>query len=205
MTPVWFNVRKAAQVAAFFVWAQGGKIHVLKLLQLIYLADRQALESHDAPILNDKFVSMAHGPANSLTMNQINGCADKNEAWDQIITDRHGHFVALRNRNLAVSDFDELSNAEIEILELTWQRFGGMGQTELRDHNRRNCPEWEDPDGASEPIPLERIFKFLGKPNGAALATKLESERIMDMMFARADALPSDEEGDSAHALGAAG
>jgi uncharacterized phage-associated protein len=67
MTPVWYNARKAAQVAAFFAKAQGGKINVLKLVKLIYLADRLALETFEHPILEDKFVSMDHGPVNSIT------------------------------------------------------------------------------------------------------------------------------------------
>ncbi len=77
MTPIWYNARKAAQVAAFFALSEGGKINVLKLVKLIYLADRSAMEAFEAPILNDKFVSMDHGPVNSITLNLINGLGDE--------------------------------------------------------------------------------------------------------------------------------
>ena len=60
-----FNARKAAQVGAYFAKASGGKINVLKLVKLIYLADRHSMELYDAPILNDVFVSMNKGPVNS--------------------------------------------------------------------------------------------------------------------------------------------
>ncbi len=35
MPPPWFNVRKAAQIAAFFAGKEGKRIQVLKLAKLI--------------------------------------------------------------------------------------------------------------------------------------------------------------------------
>jgi Protein of unknown function (DUF4065) len=62
----WFNVKKAAQVAAFFALKQGGQIHVLKLTKLVYLSDREFMDRYDIPITGDKLVSMDHGPVNSV-------------------------------------------------------------------------------------------------------------------------------------------
>jgi uncharacterized phage-associated protein len=207
MTPVWYNARKAAQVAAFFAISQGGEINVLKLVKLIYLADRLAMETFEAPILNDKFVSMDHGPVNSITLNHINGLADEptRGVWDSLVTGRKGHFIGLLNPKLKVEELDELSKAELKILKLTWSRFGKMSQFEVRDYTHKNCPEWEDPCGSSEPIPVVRIFNFLGKKDSSALAAKLESERIMDQTFAQADELPAEEDGDSAYTVRATG
>ncbi len=206
MTPVWYNARKAAQVAAFFAKAQGGKINVLKLTKLIYLADRFALENFESPILNDKFVSMDHGPVNSITYNQINGGQDDDSGvWKEFISARENYYVGLAKPDLKIHDLDELSKAELDVLKMTWERFGKMDRFEVRDYTHKNCPEWEDPNGSSSPIPLERIFKFLGKPNGRELAVKLESERIADELFAQADDLPALEESDSAYAIRAAG
>lgn len=205
MTPAWYNARKAAQVAAFFVKAQGGKINVLKLVKLIYLADRLAMDTFEAPILNDQFVSMDHGPVNSITLNQINGLSEDRSDWDAFITDREDHFVGLRNAALTEYELDELSAAELKVLKIIWEKYGSMSQFEVRDFTHKHCPEWEDPHGSSSPIPIERIFKFLGKPDGDALAAKIKSERIIDQTFARAHDLPPPEEDDSAYALRAAG
>ena len=49
-----YNVRKAAQVVAFFAIRQGGRINVLKLSKLVYLSDRAFVEKYDVPILYDK-------------------------------------------------------------------------------------------------------------------------------------------------------
>jgi uncharacterized phage-associated protein len=201
MTPVWYNVRKAAQVAAFFAKEQGGKINVLKLVKLIYLAHRESLKAFDAPILQDKFVSMDHGPVNSITLNFINGLIDEKDDWSEFITDRHGHFIALAKQSLNISDFDELSKADIKILKYIWERFGGMDGFQLAGYTHKHCPEWEDPHGSSTPIPIERVLKFLGKPAGVELARKIEAERLMDSIFAQAHELPPDEESDSSYAV----
>lgn len=204
-TPAWYNARKAAQVAAFFAKAEGGQINILKLVKLIYLADRLAMETFEAPILVDEFVSMPHGPVNSLTLNQINGTAEDCEVWNEFITDRDKHDVGLKSADLKIYDLDEISAAEMKILQLTWDRFGKMNGFELVKYTHENCPEWEDPHGSSYPIPMERIFKFLGKHGGSEIAAKLESERFIDQVFARANALPAGEENDSAYALRAGG
>ncbi|MCK1361223.1 Panacea domain-containing protein [Bradyrhizobium sp. 199] len=204
MAPVWYNARKAAQVAAFFAKASGGKINVLKLVKLIYLADRLALETFESPILNDKFVSMDHGPVNSITLNYVNGMSDDRDEWAEFITDRSGHQIGLANSELKLHDLDELSTAELKILELVWLKHGKLNQFEIRDFTHKHCPEWEDPRGSSEPIPLERIFKFLGKTDSSALAAKVEAERNVDQLFASIDDLPTLEEGDSAYAIRAA-
>jgi len=188
-------------VVALFARAAGGKINVLKLVKLIYLADRLAMERFESPILKDKFVSMDHGPVNSITLNFINGLAEERQEWNELVTARHGHFVGVRNPHRELNEVDELSMAELRILAETWDRFGYMSPFELRDYTHQHCPEWEDPHGSSEPIPVERIFKFLGKPESATLAAELEAQQTIDQIFARADALPAGEESDSAYSL----
>ncbi len=181
----WFNVRKAAQVAAFFARESGGTINVLKLVKLIYLANRIAMERNDFPLINDNLVSMDHGPVNSLTFDYINGCQEERSEWEKLITDRAYYAVGLVDQNVSVDDFDELSDADLEALAKTWQQFGHLDKWELRDYTHDHCPEWEDPDGSSYPIPYERVFKFLGKPHSDALAQRITEQRRIDMVFSR--------------------
>lgn len=51
----------------------------------------------------------------------------------------------------------------------------------------RNCPEWEDPHGSSDPIPHERVFKFLNKPDSQALGRDVEEHRAVSRAFAQAE------------------
>lgn len=171
-----FKVRRAAQVAAYFAIKQGGSINVLKLAKLIYLADRECLNRYDFPILYDRFVSMDHGPVDSVTLNYINGLEEDKDNWDTYISGREGHYVGISTQTLSLSDLDELSIAEVEILDFIWNQHGNKDQYQLRDFTHKNCLEWEDPAGSSNPIPYERIFKFLGKANSSELARAVFEE-----------------------------
>lgn len=178
--PSGFNERKAAQVAAYFALREGGTINVLKLVKLIYLADRNFMKKYDCPILSDRFVSMDHGPVNSITLNLINGMSPERGDWDKFVSDRARHVVAVAHKRLTVEDFDELSKAEIDVLESVWKKFADKSGYQVRDYTHRHCPEWEDPDGSSTEIPYERVFKFLGKKNSGQLAKDIEAERALD-------------------------
>ena len=154
---------------------------MLKLSKLIYLADRSFMERYDCPILRDKFVSMEHGPVNSVTLNLINGLiADPANEWNEFISNRSTNYdVGLIRDNLDVDELDELSEAEIEVLSDIADQFKGWNQYRVRDYTHKHCPEWEDPDGSSTPIDHARVFEVLGKAEPQALADAVEEERAL--------------------------
>jgi uncharacterized phage-associated protein len=158
----------------------------LKVVKIIYLADRLFMERYDSPILNDKLVSMPHGPVNSLTYGYISGCEENGRAlWDAYISDREGHEIGLANDTITDCDLDELSDAELDALQEIWRTYGHMDRFELRDFTHKNCPEWVDPNGSSCPIHYELVFKFLGKAeNSTELASRIEANRYIDALFA---------------------
>lgn len=176
----WYNSRKAAQIAAFFTMREGGNIPVLKVVKLIYLAEREFMAAFDASMLRDQLVSMEHGPVSSITLNRINGAGDDGGKWAEFITDRSFHRISLAKADLTADDLDELSRAELRTLDKTWDQFGHMDQWEIRDYTHYHCPEWEDPDFSSNPIPYSRVFKFLGKENPEELERRILRERQID-------------------------
>jgi uncharacterized phage-associated protein len=174
----WFNVRKAAQVSAYFALKEGGAINVLKLTKLVYLADRAFMERYDAPLLDDELVSMDHGPVNSMTYDCINGNqADRND-WNEFVADRERYSIGAAP-GITVERLDELSRADRQVLDETWRRFGHMTQWEIRDYTHQHCLEWEDPKGSARPIPYERVFKYLQKPDAAELAEAIRRDRVV--------------------------
>jgi hypothetical protein len=127
---------------------------------------------------------MPHGPVLSTTYDHMNGALPSAEGgWESWIADREGHLLDLRNRaQVKVPDsLLELSDADIEVLEETWQRFGRMDQWELRDWTHANCPEWHDPQGSSNPIAPEELL-------GALKFSPEQAEAIISRMR-EADAL----------------
>lgn len=179
--PTWFNARKAAQVAAFFANKQGDEIAVLKAVKLIYVADREHMRKCGFPILNDRLVSMPHGPANSVTLNFIAGNLHSEE-WDEFVCDRAGYNISAKQK-FTLDQLDELSDLEVQTLEEVWAHLGKLDKWQIRDWTHDECPEWEDPDGSSATIPHERVLKFLGHADATDLALQLESERIVENVF----------------------
>jgi uncharacterized phage-associated protein len=179
-----FDDQKAGQVAAFFVSAGGGHMDMIKLIKLIYLADRAFMDKCGLPITFDRLVSMPHGPVNLQTYECIQGLADCS-GWEEWILARKNHVVALR-KPASRSCLDELSDAEIDTLVKVWERFGRMGELEICDWTHNNCPEWRDLDGLSNPISYASVFQALGwnQATSEELAANIESHHQIDKLFA---------------------
>jgi uncharacterized phage-associated protein len=186
MTIPGYNIRKAAQVTTFFAIKQGGAIEVLKVAKLLYLADREFLSRYNFPILFDCFVSMPHGPVTSMTLNYINGMEERRDHWEDFVVGRAGNKVGVSRQDMSFDELDELSDAEVHVLEATWDQFGHMSSWAVRNYTHANCPEWEDPHGSSNPIPYERVLKFLHKENSAEIADEIESQRSLDKFLEQA-------------------
>lgn len=168
-----FNEKKAAQVAAFFLFMamqRKANITILKLMKLMYLAERSSYQHYGEPIIGDSLVSMPNGPVLSTTLDLINFGSQKDPdgEWDTLIAECSGRDMALKSAELIKSEDDlrELSESDLKILRSIWSQFGNRSAIWLRNytHDSRNCPEWEDPDGSSIPIKLEKLFKVLGFP-----------------------------------------
>lgn len=181
-----FNERKAAQVAAWFLQQEGGRMPHLKLIKLMYLADREAMSECGFSITGDQVVAMPHGPVLSMTLNFINGDIESGEdGWEAWINDRENHDVAARDRPHGQEALDELSASDLDILKKLWKRFGKMTKWEIRDYTHKHCPEWEDPQGSSYPITYQRIFEALGrsKEEAAALSERIKEQQQIDRVF----------------------
>ena len=181
-----FNERKAAQVAAWFLLQQGRRMPHLKLIKLMYLADRESMAECGFPITGDQVVAMPHGPVLSMTLNFINGDVESGEdGWEAWISDREDHEVAVRDRPHGREVLDELSVSDVDIMKKVWKRFGKMTKWEIRDYSHQHCPEWEDPQGSSRPIPYQRIFEALGRsPEEAVkLSEHIEEQHQIDRVF----------------------
>lgn len=182
-----FDERKAAQAAAYFLSKSGGRMPVLKLMKLIYLADREAMNQYGYPITFDRMVSMPHGPVLSMTYDLANGSLTSAPGgWEDWVSDREGHDVSLARKLESRNDLDELPDADLDILDAVWARFGAMDKWTIRDYTHEHCQEWEDPNGSSYPITYEKVFQALGRNahDAKELAGHIEAERNLDKLFA---------------------
>lgn len=167
-----FNERKTAQAAAFLLFRAGGLLPLIKLMKLLYLAERQSLQKYCEPITGDKLVSMDNGPVLSMTLNHINGLTLSSEGgWDTWVSDRAEHMLALRDASMIRSpdqDLLALSDSDLEILEAVWAEFGHWERWQLVRYTHDMLPEWQDPKGSVLPISYESLFEALGFSQGQA-------------------------------------
>lgn len=185
-----FNQPKTAQMAAWLLnkcWGQQAEI--LKLMKLLYLAERTSLLKFGFPMTGDRLVSMPHGPVLSTTYDVIQGgTCSVEQGWDDWMAARAGRMIAVRpDRNVERDQLDQLSDADIEVLEEVWAAYGRMSAWQLREYTHNNCPEWDDPYGSSKSISLEHFFRSAGKEADVAreLAQDICADEEVDRLLAR--------------------
>jgi len=131
----------------------------MKLLKLMYLADRKALLEHGRPITFDGYVSMDRGPVLSQTYNLIveEDDPDNPTYWRQFISAPIEWEVELRRE----APSTELSPAQEQVLDEIFAQFGGMNRWELV-RLMHTLTEWSDPHGSSIPIDIDEILRAGG-------------------------------------------
>jgi len=138
----------------------GGRRNYMELVKLLYLADREALIQLDRPITGDRFVNLPYGPVLSRILNLIRGGPiDEGDApWFDSVSPPTGYDVELVKK----TGSDELSLAELGILNETFSRYGRSDWKEL-SRLTHSLPEWVDPDGGQLPIVAEQILALGGR------------------------------------------
>jgi uncharacterized phage-associated protein len=167
-----YSEQRVAQMAAYLLKLRGGRMSYLKLMKLLYLAERESLRLYGVMISDDRLVSMPRGPVLSRTYSIMMDGSQQPEGWDYWIQDESRHEVVLVKASFDRDTLDELSDSHLEILDAVFSQFGQLSRWELVEYTHQHCPEWQDPDGSSNPIQLEQVFLALGK-------TQQESELLV--------------------------
>jgi len=151
---------KATQAAAYLLKLRGEPMSHLKLIKLLYLADRTALISWGRPITFDWYYSMSHGPVLSFTLDRMTSDRDAANPgyWRTYISEVHDNEVSLLVDQVPN---DQLSEAEEQLLIRVFNEHGHKSRWELRDYCH-NLPEWQDPQGSSLPIHIRTILSAAG-------------------------------------------
>lgn len=159
---VGFDVEKTIQAAAYLIKHAGGRENYMRLLKLIYLADRKSLKLRKTPICGDTPVAMKRGPVPSTTFDLIKGEDPQSIRWEQFIR-RDNYDVVLENDpgNLA------LSRAEVRILGEILEEFRNYDEWALVEWCHDNLPEYEKTWNArgekgSKDIPFEDVLEEIG-------------------------------------------
>lgn len=183
-----FSEEKTAQIAAYFLLRRGGQMSYLKLMKLLYLADRESMSRYDEPMTGDSWVSMSKGPVLSTVLELLQG-GSRTGVWEQWVAQaqtQHEVFLARQVLN-EEDDFDELSPADQDILEAVWSAHGHKNRWQLVEYTHTHCAEWHDPFGSARPISPQSVFMALGRNEEEAneLAKEIFQKRQQQEFLAR--------------------
>lgn len=129
----------------------------LKLMKLLYIADRKALVELGRPITFDRFVSMEHGPVLSRTLDVMKRKV-RADYWSQYISPPDDHELHLLTTE---PPREKLSRAEETILDSVFQEYGHYDKYHLRDLTH-TFPEWQEPGDSSQDISLHNLLTGQG-------------------------------------------
>jgi uncharacterized phage-associated protein len=176
-----FDEAKATQAAALFLALRGSPMSYMKLLKLLYMADRTALLRWGRPITMDRFVSMKHGPVLSTVYSLLVDEPAQGSIWSEFISAPENYEVKLLKQD---APNDRLSAAEESLIRETFQSYGGYERWALVDYLHKVLPEWKNPGDTSVPITLRDIL-------GIEYQNEAEVAEIEDELysFSNADAL----------------
>ncbi len=188
---------KTIQLMHFFAEKNGGEISDVKLMKLLYFADRLSIETSGYPLSYDDYFSMNRGPvlsgAKRLIDNYSNG--QYRSLFEQA---RSGNspqnfplkVVSLKKvgsdiNDFGNADFDLLSTQDHEVLEKIFSKMGGMDDDAiaLHSHDSSVCPEWKWPDGGRLAITIESILQKLGYSSEEILTHAADIKYFKDVVY----------------------
>jgi uncharacterized phage-associated protein len=130
----------------------------LRLLKLLYIADRESLAERGVPIIGGRVAALDNGPLHSDIYELIKGAHEDAVEWQRFLSN-DGHVVLWAGDPGRL----ELSPFEIEKLTQVSDRLRSCDSWEVAELTHK-FPEWTECHvaGSSKTIPMERILSSLG-------------------------------------------
>jgi uncharacterized phage-associated protein len=155
-----FKLSKAIQASAVLLKTERShRMSRLRLLKLLYIADRESLQERARDITGDRPVAMDHGPVLTATYDLIKGRDFLSPEWNKYF-DNDGRDILLS----ADPGVDELSRAEIDKLQEVAQRFAERNDWDVAEYTHE-FEEWKrnkPARGSQKTIPLDDVFAATG-------------------------------------------
>lgn len=148
---------KTTQMAARLLQLADGRMPFVKLLRLLYLADKQMLLRWGKPITYDRWIAMSFGPVLSATYDLIKR-AEELSYWSSHLR-TEGCDVVLQSD----PGSDTLSRAEERIIDDVFTEYGRRDEWEIAV-KLPPLPEWEEPGNASKEITYQTVLEVEGLP-----------------------------------------
>jgi len=175
-----FHFEKAMQAAGVLLSLDGDRMESIRLLKLLYVADREMLAEIGSPITGDRAVAMKHGPVLVQVYDLIKGRDARAGEWSDAFR-TSDHNIEMRKP----IGRGKLNRDEVDKLREVTDRFRDHDAWEICDITHA-FPEWRDtyePDTA-RPISWAEALKAQGRADQIPLAEREETLRsYLDEVF----------------------
>jgi uncharacterized phage-associated protein len=175
-----FKFDKAIQAAAYLLSRESCKeMNYMRLLKILYIADRESIRLTGRPITGDHVVAMVRGPVLSNIFDLIKGCHLRSPEWAKVM--RRDEFNVQLISDPTPSN---LSRFDIETLERVAEEHRSHDEWEMVTITHE-FPEWikNKPGNSSmNDIPFIDILQALGRSSDLP---DIEEDARTDQAFAR--------------------
>lgn len=165
-------VAKKVQAAGVVLRCEGGRCDRIRLLKLLYIADRESMAAVRFPIVGGRLSALDNGPLHSDVYNLLKGEHVAESEWSDHFSN-DGHTVVMRHDPGRL----ELSQFEIRLLTEVCDRFRSVDTWELVELTH-GFAEWikSYAAGTSRPIKSEDVLRAVGAGEDEIESVRDEAE-----------------------------
>lgn len=175
-TPFKFDSQKAIQAVAFLLKQRhetNCSDNYMRVLKLLYFAERESLSETGRPITGDSFVAMKNGPTLSHLLDSVNQRGVNNKEWDKYIL-REGYNIRL----IQDPGNGKLCRYEIDLLKKICEEYREKSEWDIVEESHK-LPEWQknNPGESSKAIPLSDLLEAVGRLDWLEDIIQMSQER----------------------------
>ena len=155
----------------------------VRLLKLLYIADRQHLKAFQRPIVGTRLVAMKNGPLHSEVYNLVKGEHVDEPLWSEYLRGDGYEIELIKDPGVS-----ELSAVEVRTLTTTVDQYQALSEYDVVLDTHK-FSEWKEryPDeseNTSRTIPFESLIDAIGmQKDKAAILDDLQETARMDQLF----------------------
>ena len=158
------NFDKLVQATAFLLRREHSQsMNYMRLIKLVYIADRESLADRGHPIVGGRACAMERGPVISELLDLVRGMHIRFPEWSGFF-EREGYDLRLKGEPGTAA----LSRRDIAKLDEVACRYAGLDEWDLVDLTHA-LPEWQrnNPGKSSKPISLSDILEAVNRTEDA--------------------------------------
>ena len=152
-----FDERKAAEAASYILSLNCGKLNYMKLIKLLYIADRRSLSQCHSSITTDSYYSLKLGPVPSAILDCIKHPEDypADSPWNSLMETCKSDYTVRQKKSFAPFYLSEEEMAILCDVDKTYKKKEPFDISELT----HSFPEWKNPGDSRIPLYIEDILE----------------------------------------------